>query len=714
VSVAIPLSAVRDKDRRMVGGKGFALAKMVLQGLPVPPGVCVTTEAYQRYVDETGLKVKIIRELNRKRFEDMRWEEMWDTALRIRNLFLRMPMPPGLASALGRKLSMLAGEGPVAVRSSAPGEDAATTSFAGLHESYLNVRGLDAVLEHIRLVWASLWSDAALLYRRELGLDVEGSAMAVVVQRIIPGDRSGVVFGMNPNDTTQSVVEAVHGLNEGLVSGQVEPDRWIIERESGRVLSHSAPVRDRYVVLAEEGVRVEPLPAELGASAPLEEPELSGVHGMAMRGEAIFGKPQDMEWTFQEKDIFLLQSRPITTVPEEKGDDQRPWYLSLRRSFDNLKDLRRRIEERLIPEMVREADLMAAVDLDGLDTDGLVREIIRRAEAYKRWKDVYWEEFIPMAHGMRLFGLVYNDAVRPDDPYEFMDLLGTGDMVSLERNRALEDLADRVRTDDALRESIGSGVLPAAFNERLHEFTATYGELFEAPRVAKQSSGTLVAFILEMAGRRRREERRIDAGTLRERFLAHFQGDKRIEAGELLELGRASYRLRDNDNVFLDRVKAQLLRALNIRAQKHPEGEEAAIPPDVVAVIGEVTAKAEPGAVSKEPGGFSVMARQIVGQPASAGLASGVARIVADQADALQFKTGEVLICDAIEPAITFVVPLAAAIVERRGGMLIHGSIIAREYGIPCVTGVPEATAMIKTGDYVTVDGFLGIVIIGQ
>ena len=128
----------------------------------------------------------------------------------------------------------------VVVRSSAPGEDSSKTSFAGLHDSYLNIHGMDALLEHIRLVWASLWSDAALLYRRELGLDVEKSAMAVVVQEIVPGDRSGVAFGVNPNDHAQSVVEAVHGLNEGLVSGQVEPDRWILERASGRIVSHAA------------------------------------------------------------------------------------------------------------------------------------------------------------------------------------------------------------------------------------------------------------------------------------------------------------------------------------------------------------------------------------------------------------------------------------------------------------------------------------------
>jgi phosphoenolpyruvate synthase/pyruvate phosphate dikinase len=110
---------------------------------------------------------------------------------------------------------------------------------------------------------------------------------------------------------------------------------------------------------------------------------------------------------------------------------------------------------------------------------------------------------------------------------------------------------------------------------------------------------------------------------------------------------------------------------------------------------------------------FDFQARQVVGQPAGAGLATGKARVIGAPEHLFQFRAGEILICDAIDPNMTFVVPLAAGIVERRGGMLIHGAIIAREYGIPCVTGVPAATEVIRTGDTVTVDGFLGIVIIG-
>jgi pyruvate,water dikinase len=111
--------------------------------------------------------------------------------------------------------------------------------------------------------------------------------------------------------------------------------------------------------------------------------------------------------------------------------------------------------------------------------------------------------------------------------------------------------------------------------------------------------------------------------------------------------------------------------------------------------------------------GARTRARQIVGQPAGPGIATGTARVVRERDDLFAFAPGEVLVCDAIEPTMTFVVPLAAGIVERRGGMLIHGAIIAREYGLPCVTGVPRATELIRTGDRVTVDGYLGIVVVG-
>jgi pyruvate,water dikinase len=150
-------------------------------------------------------------------------------------------------------------------------------------------------------------------------------------------------------------------------------------------------------------------------------------------------------------------------------------------------------------------------------------------------------------------------------------------------------------------------------------------------------------------------------------------------------------------------------------ASPEPDGELAR----PVRPAGAPAAGAGPGgdlapAGDDEPAGLRTQARQIVGQPAGPGIAVGTARVVRSREDLAAFAHGEILVCDAIEPEMTFVVPLAAGIVERRGGMLIHGAIIAREYGLPCVTGVPRAVDLIRTGDRLTVDGYLGIVTIAR
>jgi len=428
-----------------VGGKALALAKLSRSGLAVPPFSVVTTAAYEAFVDGP-LQARILFELERKDVADMRWEELWDAALRIRSLFLATPLAEALHEPLAAALRERVAAGPVVVRSSAPGEDSAGASFAGLHESYVNVHGLEAVLEHVRLVWASLWSDAALLYRRELGLDPLRSRMAVVVQEIVAGERSGVAFSRHPDRDDQALVEAVHGLNQGLVDGTVEPDRWVLERDSGVVLEHHAAAREEMVAPAGAGVRLVPLPRRRRTRPPLRDDDLRRVHGLARGAEGSFAAPQDVEWTLRGEELFTLQSRPITTGGAD--DDGRAAYLGLRRSYDSLVVLRRRIEDEALPAMAAEAAELAAVPLAELDDDALLEELERRKQAHDGWVDVYTRDFIPFAHAVRLFGQAYNDAVRPDDPYEFVALLSGTPMLSTRRNAALAGLAGLRRTSD--------------------------------------------------------------------------------------------------------------------------------------------------------------------------------------------------------------------------------------------------------------------------
>ena len=721
-------SEIRPEHRMRIGPKAYTLSLLAREGFDIPDTLFLTVDAYSAFVNAGGLRERILLELNRKRFKDMRWEEIWDCATRIRNLFLKKQIPEPLKSYLSEIIQSHFSAKSVAVRSSAPDEDASGSSFAGLHESFVNVRGALSILDHIRLVWASLWSDAALLYRQEIGLDIEKSAMAVVLQETVTGSRSGVVFSQNPNDETQVIIESVYGLNQGLVDGMVEPDRWVLDRDKKTVLTHKPAPRKHWMIPSEHGIEMTALPEYLSKRPPLSSEEALDICGLAFRAEALFKAPQDVEWTIKDNTLYILQSRPITTLSPGQTQDKRAWYLSLHRSVENLKALRSTIEETLIPEMITTANELAKQDITVLSDMELADEVRRRWEINQHWVKTYWEEFIPYAHGIRLFGQYYNDAVRPDDPYEFMNLLAQTKMASLERNQLIQDLASMVRQDGLLFERLKAGEpldLNSEFGEKVNQFIERFGDLSCAVTGGTEcatDTRPLFRLLLEMAvnpSSLAAPKKPQDSLALQLRFFER-QGPKRKEAEELLELARSSYRLRDDDNIYLGKIEAQLLSAVKeaksrLESFQHRGTHKSALD-DLKSVIegfnyGTDNRKAP---LQQDEKGDKVKPRQLVGQPAGPGLSRGKARVVRHHLDLQDFKNGEILVCDAVDPNMTFVIPLAAGVIERRGGMLIHGAIIAREYGLPCITGIPDATSLIHTGDEITVDGFLGIVTILQ
>ncbi len=538
-----------------VGGKALALAAMARAGIAVPPFVAVATDAYAAYLEATGLQARIGFELERKDLADMRWEEMWDTALRVRNLFLITPLPEEVRAALAEPLAARFAGVPAVVRSSAPGEDSAGASFAGLHESYVNVRGVDSVLEHVKLVWASLWSDAALLYRRELGLDPRRSVMAVVVQEIVAGERSGVAFSCHPEDQERALVEAVHGLNQGLVDGVVEPDRWTLARGDGSLLDHHRAERREMMAPADDGVRLVDLPGDLAGTAPLAAEEVPVVYGLARRAEGHFAAPQDVEWTLRRGELFALQSRPITTLAGAAGDG-RAQYLSLRRSFENLERLRRRIEDEDLPQMTAAADRLAAVRLEELDDAGLLAALNARKYAHDRAVDVYVADFVPFAHGVRLFGAAYNDVLHPDDPYEFTDLLTATPMLSLRRNAALQRIAGCLRDGEEEAAQSAADAFVAEFGEA-GDLRGGAEVLALASRLAARAAPVAPAAAAPGDG-----PTRPDAAARARRFVEAHSAADRERAEALLDLARASWRLRDDDNLYLDRLRRLLDEAL--------------------------------------------------------------------------------------------------------------------------------------------------------
>jgi len=722
------------RDSKVFGGKATALKRLQEAGLRLPATLCISTEAYKQFVSGSSMQEKIQLELHRKKFSDMRWEEIWDAALRIRNLFLRQDLPEKLAREIGWAVEEHFSENPVVVRSSAPEEDAAATSFAGLHESFVNIRSTGPILEHVKLVWASLWSDRALLYRQELDLDFARSSMAVVVQELISGEVSGITFSINPADASEGVVEAVYGLNQGLVDGEVEPDRWVFHRKEETIKEHYTPRREKFMAPRGDDVILTGLPENKSLQPPLSPKEAAAIYRKAKQIENVFSKPQDVEWTRLGSDLFILQSRPVTARQDGDKDDKRGWYLSLQRSEDNLKKLRLKIEQVHLPAMKSEAAELAATDLETLPDKELAGELEHRQQVKEKWTAVYWEDFIPFAHGMRLFGKFYNDTVSPADPFEFVELLSNVPLLSKNRNKALRKIGAYVQQHPDLQQAIaaggGSNITDVEFTRQMKEFISLYGDPFcgtYSDRTCDASRSELLNVIVQMArSSTTQEESRIgqetDKADLEAAFFARFtEGAKRARAESLLDLARASYRLRDDDNIVLGRVEEQFFRALQEGRRRLQENhvEGAADLDDSEVIRSLVDRNYKPGSKKqkKTPSGQDnryMKARQLLGQPAGPGIGRGRARVIDSAKDLALFKKGEVLVCDAVDPNMTFVVPLAAGVVERRGGMLIHGAIIAREYGIACVTGVPDAAALIHTGDEVTVDGYLGIVTVGQ
>ena len=715
--LCIDLTAVSTTDLPLVGGKATALGRMADEGLPVPRGICITTLAYEQYLDTTGLRQRLPLLLDRKPFQEMRWEELWDLGLRIRSLFLNTPLPKELAAQIIAALPPDFNDTPVTVRSSAPAEDSEATSFAGLHDSFVNVHGLPALLDSVRLVWASLWSDRALLYRQELGLDPTCSAMAVIVQELIHGDCSGIAFSRCPGREELVAIEAVWGLNQGLVDGDVEPDRLLLEPNTGIIRDRHYPERLHACRPTRNGVALIPLSAIEQETSPLTEATATQVLAHLRRAENLFGVPQDMEWTVSQGAFFVLQSRPITTSSITKEENERSWYLSLHRSLASLKGLRRTIEEDVLPAMAADAERLAIVDLASLDNQTLATAVSERQQILDHWETRYREVCIPMAHGIRLFGQVYNDRLRPEDPFAFLELLAVdAGLLAVQRNQKMQELAEMLRHDAELAAILRAGGSPepsAPFLLALTEFTHRFGDISFVMGDVLASNRALIDLLVEMAAAPAPKNRRAQVDETM--FLAAFSPEEQEFAQEVLAIGRASYRLRDNDNLAIGRLTQRLHEARNavIRRQTGSRITEGASQ----RTRGKERVVRRLTPIPPVPGfdgsaDTRLQVRQLVGQPAGPGLGVGPARVICQPVDLALFKAGEILVCDAVDPNMTFIVPLAGGIVERRGGMLIHGAIIAREYGLPCVTGVPDATRLIRSGDMLTVDGYLGLVVI--
>lgn len=294
-------------DPARLGGKGASLDRLARHGAPIPPGFCLTTEAYRIYVEAHGLGGRMAELAARLPDEAARRE--------LASLAGAHPLPEEVAGTLRTGLLMLSARVPLggllAVRSSAVGEDASDASFAGQHESVLGVP-FHEVEPAVRACWASLWSPRAMAYRLRRRLGFADAAMAVVVQALVPADASAVAFTRNPvTGADEILINATWGLGEAIVSGAVTPDEIVLDKGTLRVRKAQAGRKAVRIVPREGGGTV--AVTVTGSGLALDEAALASLGALCRQVEEAFGEPVDVEAAYAGGRWYLVQARPITT-----------------------------------------------------------------------------------------------------------------------------------------------------------------------------------------------------------------------------------------------------------------------------------------------------------------------------------------------------------------------------------------------------------------
>ena len=806
--LVVPLASLTARDIPLAGGKGANLGELIRAGFAVPDGFVITTEAFHLAARAAGIDAA----------------DAAGAAERMRTI----AMPAEVARAIRDAYGALGGR--VAVRSSATAEDLPEASFAGQQDTILDVEGEDAVLDAVRACWASLWNERAVAYRATHEIDAATLGLAVVVQRMVPARAAGVLFTADPltGRRRRASIDAVAGLGDRLVSGAVNPEHYLVDTPSGKVLEDGGGVLDE--------TRLREL-ADLGA-----------------RVEAHYGKPQDIEWAIDEKKLWLVQSRDITTLyplPEGLPDPEAELRVMLSANVAQgvfqpltpmgLQTFRllgsgfathfahrppRDIDEGI--SVTRQSGLRLWIDVTGLLTNPATRELPQRAMSVMEarseviFKRVLEDPRLRARRGSTLRArlanaraiahtgaplIVLRALLRPSATrvalvrdVESIVATDAGPATTSEERiaafeRLLTDLPARLgprliamviagfasynaagrllgkrATQDELRTILRS--LP--FNPTT-EMDLALWDLARRTRDDPDGERRGLAAFLERYGHRAVAE--IDLGLPRwsedpEHLRNAIAGYRRLPEGAVEPDAQFARGARDAEamietlarrvrgpkrgfvRAFLRRVRAlsglrempkfQIIRLFSrARAILAPVGTELAsrgkvareddlwfltlpdvrrglagedLRPLVAARRAEYARElrrrhiprvllsdgtdAEAAYTTPGEGGLR-------GTPASPGLASGTARVLLSPVGA-RLEPGEVLVAPATDPGWTPLFLTASALVMEMGGMMSHGAVVAREYGIPAVVGVAGATEQISTGQRVSVDGSAG------
>ncbi|MDR6999601.1 phosphoenolpyruvate synthase [Neobacillus niacini] len=307
----------------LVGGKGLNLGELSkIQGIQVPEGFCVTTVGFQKAIDQNETYQALLDRLTMLKVEDR--DQIGEISRKIRQILMEVEIPSDVACAVADYLSQFGDEHAYAVRSSATAEDLPHASFAGQQDTYLNIIGKEAILQHISKCWASLFTDRAVIYRIQNGFDHRNVCLSVIVQRMVFPQASGILFTADPITSNRKLlsIDASYGLGEALVSGLVTADCYKVQED--KIVDKMIATKKLAIYARKEGgTETVPIDPDQQETQTLTEQQILQLARIGRQIEAYFGCPQDIEWCLVDDTFYIVQSRPITTLfPIPEANDQ--------------------------------------------------------------------------------------------------------------------------------------------------------------------------------------------------------------------------------------------------------------------------------------------------------------------------------------------------------------------------------------------------------
>ncbi len=646
-------------DAAIAGGKGASLGEMTQAGIPVPPGFVLLSNAFEQFIEEAELKADIDAVLHTVNHEEVHTVEK--ASEEIKALILEEEIPKDIALEIKKHFKKLGAKW-VAVRSSATAEDSSEAAWAGQLESYLNTTEKD-LLENVKKCWASLFTPRAIFYRFEKGLHGTPISVAVVVQKMVESEVSGIGFSVHPvtQDYNQLIIEAGFGLGEAIVSGSITPDSYVVEKKGWLILDKHISSQIRALSKGKNGgndwIELEP---EKGNQPVLTEKEILELAKLIVKIEKHYGFPVDVEWCREKRKFFIVQSRPITTLKSNSSTAKK---------------------NAIVFEKAFSRDFcLAAIEL-AVRSEGLRKKpwyvekpehvphlVAERADGTVHW---YYHQRAWSWMNRQLVLSVQKDP-------SFLKKVEKRVLVGIKFIRPIYE-KERALPVSELKRFIRGYLRAYPWIEAMwFLYRLTPQELG-----ADNSSIKKIRFLTE----------KLSAGT--DTVI------RKSLAKEYPELGEYSAMIR------LSEIKSGKIPALT-ELQKRDQGYFAV---DQQLFVGLPRSELEEKfGIQLEQAQAPEKTEKISGEVACKGFAKGKVRRVMGHKEINQLLEGEILVSPMTMPDFLPAMKKAAAIVTDEGGQMCHAAIVARELGKPCIVGTKVATTILKDGDWIEVDANHGTV----